>query len=156
MTTEEFEELYHQFWGLVYSQCLASLGDVEEALDATMEVFARKWAAIDRYDPRLSSFKTWLMRNTHRLCIDLLRKAAHRQTVPIDEVPSDAVADPSLRIEVSVALNRLDPLDRQLALMRCVEEYTWSELAEAAGLSVAQVRQRVADALARLRAWLGG
>ncbi|HIE51401.1 MAG TPA: sigma-70 family RNA polymerase sigma factor [Armatimonadetes bacterium] len=159
MSAEEFEELYHQFWGLVYAKCLAYLGNPDEAEDAAMEVFLRKWCAIEHYDPSKASFKTWLMQNTNHLCIDLLRKASRRQEVPMDEVPEGPLVAPPVpddeSIDISLALNRLNPLERQLVLMRFVDEYTWQEISEATGLTVAQVRRCVNNALARLRKWLG-
>lgn len=160
MTAEEFEELYQQFWGLVYSKCLASLGDVEEALDATMEVFIRKWCAIDNYDPQKASFKTWLMRNTDHLCIDLARKRSHCDEVSLEEILESSeevepVTDVDELIDIRIAISRLDPLDRQLLLMRFVDEYTWDEISHLTGLTVAQVRHRVESAFAKLRRWLG-
>ncbi|MEM2582426.1 MAG: sigma-70 family RNA polymerase sigma factor [Candidatus Caldarchaeum sp.] len=161
MTAEEFEELYQQFWGLVYSKCLASLGDIEEALDATMEVFIRKWCAIDRYDPQRASFKAWLIRNTDHYCIDLMRKRSHRDEVSLEEALEsyDEQAEPITHVDdlvnIRIALSHLDPFDRQLVLMRFVEEYTWDEISQLTGLTVAQVRHRIDNALSKLRRWLG-
>lgn len=163
MSPEEFEELYHQFWGLVYSRFLAALGDVEEALDAAQEVFLRKWCSIDRYDPNKASFKTWLMRNTDHLCIDLIRKRSTGSEVvsidEIDEVSEEIEVESEARsadmLDIEIALSNLDPLDRHLLIMRFVEEYTWSEIAEITKLTVAQVRRRVDNALKHLRRWFG-
>ncbi len=159
ISAEEFEQLYHEFWGLVYSICLAYLHDKEEAEDAAMEVFVRKWCAIDRYDPAKASFKAWLVSNTNHLCIDLLRKSSRLQVERIDELPEEDVADSPIpnadATDLSLAMARLSPLDRQLVIMRIVEEYTWQEIAQVTGLTVAQVRGRVDAALARLRKWLG-
>jgi len=159
MTAQQFDELYHEYYQLVYARCRASLGDDEDALDATMEVFARKWVAIDRYDPTLSSFKTWLLSNTYRLCIDLIRKQHHRQTSPLDEAPPADAISPTERevvetVALSWALDQLDARDRHLLLMKVVDEYTWDEVAALSGLSVHQVRARVEGALRRLRALL--
>ncbi len=124
-----------------------------------MEVFVRKWCAIDRYDPAKASFKTWLIHNTNHLCIDLLRKSSRIQVERIDELPEDLLVDPAIpnadAIDIALAMARLSPLERQLLIMRIVEEYTWKEIAEATGLTVAQVRARVEAALSSLRGWLG-
>lgn len=60
-----------------------------------------------------------------------------------------------IHFDIRIAIAHLEPLDRQLVIMRFVEEYTWSEIAELTGLTVAQVCHRVDNALAKLRRWLG-
>jgi RNA polymerase sigma-70 factor (ECF subfamily) len=149
--SDRFEELYREYWSLVFTLCKTRLGSVEEAEDAALEVFLRKWQAIDRYDPQRATFKTWLSRNAEHLCIDLWRK---RQREPEPEVLPDK-SRPPLDLEDSIilrdCLKTLDPLDRQLVLMHEVEGYTWEEMEALTGLTVSQVRTRTAHALEHLR-----
>jgi len=161
VTPERFDELYHEHWPEVFVLCRARLGDEEEALDAAMEVFLRKWQAIASYDPGRATFRTWLWRNAERLCIDLLRKRARRPTTVAYEETSLAGIEPGsdgptdLTAQVSLCLSALDDLDRQLLLMHEVEGFTWEEMAELTGLSVWQARDRVAKAIEQVKQGLG-
>lgn len=158
MDRDRFDELYHRYWSYVFVVCRTRLDDTEEALDAAMEVFLRKWRAIDTYDPTRASFKTWLSRNAEKLCIDLLRKRRTRgQSVPYTDeaapIDPDEAASPLLQ-QVSLCLRSMDPMDRQLVLMHEVEGYTWEEIAAVTNVSVWQVRMRVGRSLRRLEAQL--
>jgi len=161
VTPERFDELYHEHCPEVFALCRARLGDEEEALDAAMEVFLRKWQAIASYDPGRATFRTWLWRNAERLCIDLLRKRARRPTTVAYEETSLAGIEPGsdgptdLTAQVSLCLSALDDLDRQLLLMHEVEGFTWEEMAELTGLSVWQARDRVAKAIEMVKQGLG-
>jgi RNA polymerase sigma-70 factor (ECF subfamily) len=151
--SERFEELYREYWSLVFTLCQTRLGDVEEAEDAALEVFLRKWQAIDRYDPQKATFKTWLSRNAEHRCIDLLRQR-QRQAEAEKKHRSDPPRPPmdsEDRIVIRDCLKTLDPTDRQLVLMHEVEGYTWEEMAADTGLTVSQVRTRTARAKEQLR-----
>jgi RNA polymerase sigma-70 factor (ECF subfamily) len=130
----------------------------EDALDATQEVFARKWAAIDTYDPSKASFRTWLSRNAHNLIVDRIRNRERRpKQVSIDEIedtlcsdrPVDDVA--MISVALSKCLTAFDLEHRHLVIMHEVEQYTWEEVASLTGLTVAQARTRVSQALQQLR-----
>ena len=155
---ERFEELYRQYWRYVFVLCRTRLGDTEEALDAAMEVFLRKWQVIGCYDPARATFKTWLARNTERLCIDIVRKRGSRgRHVAYTEAETASACEEAaapLPAQLSLCLGDLDPMDRQLLLMHEIEGYTWEEIGALTGLSVWQVRRRVGQTLRRLEAQL--
>ncbi len=50
MTSQEFDEIYNEYWKYVYWLCRRLLNNEEEALDAAQEVFCRKWKALHTYD----------------------------------------------------------------------------------------------------------
>ena len=161
LSEARFEELHEACWRVVFALCRSRLGDREEALDATRDVFLRKWRARHGYDPERASFLTWVRRNAERVCIDRLRRRAVRgepQELPDDlpaENPPGAESDRALtRVVVGQALDRLGDQQRQLVLMHKVEGYTWEEIAADTGLTVAQARERVAKALDALRSFL--
>jgi RNA polymerase sigma-70 factor, ECF subfamily len=65
--------------------------------------------------------------------------------------PSQAAARVELQLRVQDALNRLDPVDREVLSMRHFEQLTNTEMARILGLSVAAASNRYVRALKRLR-----
>jgi len=153
-----FEELYCEYWSLVYAICLSRIGDEEEALDAARDVFIRKWRVIDTYDPAKASFRTWVRRNAENHCVDVFRKQAVRPLAVQLQDESEALKTDEWHDErvlttqiVGECLMQLTPTERQLVLMHEVEGYTWEEIAAITGLTVAQSRVRTAQGITRLR-----
>lgn len=157
VSRERFEQLYRELWRSVYAVCYALLGDVEDAQDAALEVFVRKWRARHRYDPARGSFKAWLIHNAVCLCMDMLRrrKRRRRMTEQVGQVSEVPPSSQDLAITVEQCLAHLEPERRMLLLMRDVLGLTWEEIASAADLSVGAVRRRVADARRQMRKCLG-
>jgi RNA polymerase sigma-70 factor (ECF subfamily) len=48
-----------------------ALGDAGLAEEAVQETFLRAWRAADRYDPGLSSLRTWLFAIARNVVVDL-------------------------------------------------------------------------------------
>ena len=69
---DEFRNIIDQYRNLVYTMAYYSLGQEEDAEDATQEVLVRLWKHWDRV--RDSNVKAWLVRVTRNACIDQLRK----------------------------------------------------------------------------------
>lgn len=157
LSPERFEELYKKFWRYVYAICRAALGDTGEAQDAVQEVFLRKWAKREFYDPVRGSFKSWLCTNAMRLCIDRVRrKELESRVTTVGEREAVHTADKvASRVLVESCLSQLPQDQRLFLIMRDVLEFTWEELAFASGLSVRRIRRLVELARSYLRDCLG-
>jgi RNA polymerase sigma-70 factor (ECF subfamily) len=70
--------------------------------------------------------------------------------------PSRRLLRQELRDRVQAALDRLDPRDREVLVLRYLEQLSTAESAAALGISVGAVKMRHLRALQRLRADLGG
>lgn len=66
-----------------------------DAEDITQEVMIRVWQNIDKFN--FYKAKAWIMRTTHNLCIDYLRKnkLAITREQPVDEEHSEILQDQS-------------------------------------------------------------
>src|ERR1043166_4805544 len=70
---DRFEELFAEFRGLVFTICLARLGNIEEAEDAAIETFVLAYRHFGKFDPQ-RPFKAWICTIAVNHCISILRK----------------------------------------------------------------------------------
>ena len=63
------------------------------APDATQEVFIKVWKKIDNFDPKKSSFKTWIFTIAKNTSIDFLRKSGKITTFTDLEKEEDSFAE---------------------------------------------------------------
>jgi RNA polymerase sigma-70 factor, ECF subfamily len=68
----KYEMLIKQHKDLIYSYALYMLKNRMDADDITQEVFIKIWNNIDKFN--LKAAKSWILKTTHNLCIDYLRK----------------------------------------------------------------------------------
>jgi RNA polymerase sigma-70 factor, ECF subfamily len=133
------------------------LGDQEDAEDVTQEAFLRAYGALGRYDERVA-FRTWIMSiliNRCRTALGSRRKRESRITrddgaVAIAATSSPA-ADIDLRDAIERALAQLDDGQREVFLLKHVEQLGYDEIAAMTGLGVSALKMRVRRACERLQ-----
>jgi RNA polymerase sigma-70 factor (ECF subfamily) len=135
-----------------------------DAADLTQQTFIRAYDALPRYKTELR-FGAWVFRIAVNLARDYL-KSSHRKEVDIDAVaieerPHDRSGSPehdAIRAErrscLEGALMKLSASDRELLLLKDVEELTFEELRQVLGSPVTALKIRAVRARARLRAEL--
>lgn len=138
----------------------------EDAEDAVQEAFVKVWRHIGRFEGR-SSFTTWLHRIVMNSCLDLLRRQSCRPGVTseepgaarteLEESAAPAIESPEERLLacetagiVRGALEVLSPVHRQAVTLREFEDYSYDEIATAAGCPVGTVMSRLHHARKRL------
>ena len=131
-----------------------AVGHPDTARDLTQDVFLRVSGAhaIPATDDER---RVWIFRIARNLAIDHRRRHHVRLETPAAqrlEVIQPAGQDTS--IAVNEALAALDPLDRDVFLMREVAGLSYAEAATACDLTVAAVRSRIHRARLELRARL--
>jgi len=72
MTDTKYNFLVQQYKHRIYSYSMYLLKNRMDADDITQEVLIRIWKNIGRFN--ILAAKTWIMKTTHNLCIDYLRK----------------------------------------------------------------------------------
>ena len=85
--------LVQQHKNRIYSYSLYMLRNKLDADDVTQEVLIKIWDNIDKFN--LNAAKSWIMKTTHNLCLDYLRRrkvAAQREFI-IDEDSQDRIKD---------------------------------------------------------------
>jgi len=128
--------LYVQYGDSVYGYARSILRDEHEAEDIRQQVFARVMTSIGRYEERSVPFAAWLLRVTHNLAVDHLRR---RRPVLCEETRAvDQRADErgrELSDALTAALSELPEIQRDVIVLRHVAGYSPSEIAQQLGKS---------------------
>lgn len=130
----DIEEQYDK----IYRYCYYHLKNREQAEDVTQETFLR-WFASDTYRDQ-NQLLHYLYTVARHLCADEFRHLATQSlSKNLPEIESDPLISVSLRIE----LDKLSPEDRELVLLRCVNEVPMAVLCKFYGLSRFSLRRRL-------------
>jgi RNA polymerase sigma-70 factor (ECF subfamily) len=163
-----FDQIFDSYRGLVYNLGLRLLGDRDEALDLSQEVFFVVFQKIDQFRSQ-SSLKTWIYRitlnrasNRNRwwrrrqrdriVSLDLPEQAAPAQHLAGRGVdPERACLQSELDKQIGRALKRL-PLDQRISVvLRDIQELSYEEIAEITGTSLGTIKSRIARGRESLR-----
>ncbi len=147
--------LYSQLSGTIYACTLRILSDVEEAKDATEEIFFRLWSRADRYDPSRCSALAWILTVARRFALDrkraITRRASAMRRLEEAAPPEASSPDGLNRLDLLAALEQLSSKDRELLESAYFEGLTGAEIARRDDLPLGTVKTRIRAAVARLR-----
>lgn len=157
---EAFGRLYEQHSVRVFRHAYFLTGDVTLAEDLTAQTFLKALEAIGRYEDRGVPFIAWLLRITVNLAINYkkaLKNGAHAQ-LPEQLEDDDALGSPekscTMKSEgerVWTKVQELPAEQRQVIVMRFMQDLPYSDVANVLGKSVGAVRVIQFRALNNLR-----
>jgi RNA polymerase sigma-70 factor (ECF subfamily) len=155
---EAFGEQYDRHITRVYRHIYYMVGNSAEAEDLAAQTFLKAWEAIDRYQVRGAPFVSWLLRIAHNLGVSHLRSKKETSQVHeglVDDKPRrdpEHVAQQTAEEEmVREAILKLREEQRQVIILRFIEDLEYPEVAEIIGKSVAAIRVIQHRALNSLR-----
>lgn len=155
---EAFGALYDRHVVRVYRHLYYMVGNAAEAEDLTAQAFLQAWQSIDRYEIRGAPFVSWLLRIAHNLGVSYLRSRKESAQLPETLVDHGSQRNPETAVQqrlegerVREAILRLRDEQRQVIILRFVEDLEYREVAEIVGKSVAAVRVIQHRALNALR-----
>lgn len=128
-----------------------TIGQRGEAEDLVQEVFLRALAGWPRFEHRADP-RTWLWAITRNVLREYYR--SHRTTEPLsediarEEGPAEAV---DARIDLIRALRMLPQAQREVVILRLVQDWSVTDTARALGWPEVRVRVTLHRALQRLR-----
>ena len=160
-----FEELFDRYNSMVFGLVFQILGDREEALDVSQEVFLAIYKKLDSFRGE-SSLKTWIYCIAVHRASNRLRwwnRLRRRGTVSLEEFldkgaepdfcnstnsgfqsPEDALVQEEEHAEIQRLLFQL-PLQQRIALvLRDIEGLSYEEIAETMKISLGTVKSRIA------------
>jgi RNA polymerase sigma-70 factor, ECF subfamily len=153
-----FAELYERHVVRVYRHIYYMVGNASEAEDLTSQTFLRAWEAIERYQVRGAPFVSWLLRIAHNLGVSHLRSKRESSQLHDGIVDTTMRRDPESSYQqtaeeelVREAILRLREEQRQVIILRFIEDLDYREVAEIIGKSVAAIRVIQHRALNALR-----
>lgn len=169
---QSFEELFAEYYPLVYGVALKFAGQPEDAEDIAQEVFTKVWQNLEAFNYN-SSFKTWIYRIAINACIDFSRKPWKRyakRNTAMEDVFADGTenslqsdqetAEVSLLAQekaerVRRAIAKLKPHLKAVLVLKDLEEMTYEEISSVMGLSMGTISSRLNRARKALQAALG-
>jgi RNA polymerase sigma-70 factor (ECF subfamily) len=158
-----FAELYDRHVVRVYRHIYYLVGDAREAEDLTAQTFLKAWEAIGRYKERGAPIVAWLLRIAHNLTVSYLRSKRDHSELDDGYVDQKRAGNPEEVLEqssdersVREAVMQLRDEQRQVIMLRFVEEMGYQEVAQVIGKSVPAVRVIQHRALGNLRKIMQG
>lgn len=166
-----FAELVDRYQTPIVNYVCRMLGNYEDAVDLSQDVFLKAYSALESYRPQYP-FPAWLFRIARNAAIDEIRKR-RLSTVSLDapmefedgvagrEVQSPGLdpEDSYLGIEfadrVSAAIDELPEKYREPIILRHAADLSYEEIAEALELPIGTVKTRIFRARDALRQSLG-
>jgi RNA polymerase sigma-70 factor (ECF subfamily) len=156
MTSQQFNTEYLPLAPLLYRIAFHILEQQDEAEDAVQGTFLKLWEIRDKLDD-VESAKAYSIRILKNECLDRLRKA--KKSVPAEQVlvrepisPTDEQIDARRRLEkVLGAIKSLPDSQKQVLLLRTVEELSYEEISERMGMSQLTLRVLLTRARGALR-----
>jgi RNA polymerase sigma-70 factor, ECF subfamily len=159
-----FGRLYDSHVDAVYALCIGLTGDRHAARDLVQDTFVRAWQSLAAFRGE-SAFSTWL----HRIAVTVMltdrRSARRRMTrvaIEADLDAGDGLAaptpvtrdDPSLRLDLETAIERLPPGARTVFTMHDIGGYAHADIAAALGIAEGTSKAHLFRARRLLRAML--
>ena len=150
-----FEELYRSSATDVHAYVASLLRDRAAAEDVTALAFERAYRRRAVFNPGRGSARAWLFTIARNAALDELRRrrrsAALLGDLPFEEPAFDDEDRRARRDAVRDGLERLDPRQRELILLKFHAQLSNAELAKVLGCSVSNAGTRLCRALERLR-----
>jgi RNA polymerase sigma-70 factor (ECF subfamily) len=161
--TSAFAQLYDRHVVRVYRHIYYLVNDAREAEDLTAQTVLKAWEAIDRYKERGAPIVAWLLRIAHNLAVSHLRAKRDHSVLEdyyVDQKmtrnPEQALDQTTDEANVREAVLKLRAEQRQVIMLRFVEELDYREVAAVIGKSVPAVRVIQHRALGNLRKLMQG
>ena len=151
---DAFGALYDRHAGAVFAHCARQVGAIQDADDLTAIVFLEAWRLRYRIRAVNGSVLPWLLVTATNVARNY-RRSARRYRAALNRIPppraspdhaedvAAAAAFAQTGRALAQALSDLRPMDRQVVSLCLIAELSYSEAAQALGISHAAVRSRL-------------
>lgn len=144
--TNMFEEVVITYQKRIYLYILKMIPNCHIAEELTQEVFVRAYTKLDKYYYE-DSFKAWLYKIAKNTTLNFIKKRKFEELFLISYKQSDLYYEDSISCshfdeKIENALCKLKTNDKNLLLLRSVEELSYEELANIYNTNQATIRKR--------------
>lgn len=157
--------LFERYSLLVFGVCMKYLKQVNDAKDATQQVFEKAFVEINKYE--VTYFKSWIYSIAKNHCLMQLRGKGH-QTVFMDALPEELVEDLSpidlfdskenlleKQIEnLGEAIEHLNQEQKTCIELFYLQKLSYRDIEEKTGLNFQQVKSHIQNGKRNLRIFL--
>lgn len=155
---DALSEIYESFYPRIYQYFYAQLSDAPLAEDFASDVMLQVVESIDRYHFRGTPLAAWVFRIARNRVVDHHRRRSRRPQIALeDSLPSQADGPYALversveHASVRAAMGGLTEEQRQVIILKFVEELDNASVAEALGRSLGAVKSLQHRALVAMR-----
>ncbi|SEG61318.1 sigma-70 family RNA polymerase sigma factor [Paenibacillus sp. UNC499MF] len=150
---QAFTRLMEEEKARLYRIAYAYLHSRPDALDALQETAFRAFRSIRKlHDHAL--FSTWITRILLNYCAD--ERKRQKRTVPPDYAAPTEVSGPQPdNLDLYMALDSLQPSEKQLVILKYMEDWTYPQIAALLQMPESTVKTRARKALDQLKSILG-
>src|SRR5947207_3414243 len=165
-----YDELVRTYNASIFHVAYRMLGDTAEASDVVQEIFIKVFRNIGSFKGQ-AALKTWIFRIALSEILNRLRwwKSRHRSsTVSLDDQPNghehyvpDSGPSPEEMLEskerdlaIQQALGKLSSEHRSIIVLRDIEGFSYTEIAEVLSISMGTVKSRLARGREDLKKYL--
>lgn len=151
-----FFDAYAMYADAIFRYCYFKTGEREVAKDIAQDIFVKTWEYLIK-GGNIENMKAYLYKVAHNAVIDFWRKS---KSIPDSDLNplvfenAEASEKTETQAEYSVFLSMLKKIseeDRDLIVMRYVEDMTPGEIAQILGVKENTVSVRITRAVSRLR-----
>ncbi|WP_428330688.1 RNA polymerase sigma factor [Mucilaginibacter sp.] len=154
-----YADLMHRYKDSIYFMVLKMVNNKEDAMDLTVETFAKAFEKLEKYQPDYA-FSTWLFRVATNNCIDFIRKKK-LNTMSIHGMMDEDGEEKQLQIkadvlnpeetsikkqqtqELKLLIESLPPRYRNLITLRYFDELSYEEIAQQLDLPLGTVKAQL-------------
>lgn len=154
-----FGLLYDRYVSAVYNKCLSFVSSKEEAQDLTHDIFVKLFVKLNTFKGE-SKFSTWIYAFTYNHCANYIQRnqKAQKKTKSIDEDLEDEFLDEvsdeqihEMKAEkLATALQKIDPEEKAILLMKYQDDFSIKEIASTYELGESAAKMRLSRAKSNL------
>lgn len=165
-----FEEIISLHEQSVYRIALRYTKNENDALDISQETFIKVYRALASFKGD-SALSTWIYRIASNVCIDYIRKNSKSSEVPLYKTDDDGntydigvestIGNPAQAFEtmeticeITNALEKLSDEHKEIIVLRDIEGFSYTEIADILELEEGTVKSRIARARKKIRTFL--